>query len=209
MGGGQQQGRRLPRWLGQMPQGVARRTATLRLKLKLTRLTQDHVTGFETARLLAKHRAFSDMASSSILRRLRMAAFKDCHDAEQLRTVWRGMDRTEKRDPSLVLAIVARLQEVTASEPDADVALTWAREWTEPLLDQYVDLPDAMRVTFVRVMVGLIPGIDAAWLGRIETLQREHPADPCLMFLAAQHVFSPKAVGQVKQLVPAGIALTV
>lgn len=188
------------RWLSQMPQGAARRTATLRLKLKLTRLTQDHVAGFETARLLAKHRAFSDLASSSILRRLRMAAFKDCHDAEQLRTVWRSMDRTEKRDPALVLAIVARLQEVTASEPDADVALAWAREWAEPLLDQYVNLPDAMRVTFVRVMAGLIPGIDASWLGRIETLQREHPADPCLMFLAAQTFFHQKLWGKSNSL---------
>lgn len=184
------------RWLAQMPQGVARRTATLRLKLKLTRLTQDHAAGFETARLLAKHRAFSEIASASILRRLRMSAFKDCHDAEQLRTVWRSMDRAEKRDPALVLAIVARLQDVVSADADTTTALVWAREWAEPLLDQYVTLPEAMRVTFVQVMLGLIPGIDASWLGRIETLQREHPADPCLMFLAAQTFFHQKLWGK-------------
>ncbi|MBY0463630.1 MAG: heme biosynthesis protein HemY [Burkholderiales bacterium] len=184
------------RWLTQMPQGVARRTATLRLKLKLTRLTQDHVAGFETARLLAKHRAFSEVASASILRRLRMAAFKDCHDAEQLRVVWRGMDRAEKRDPELILAIVARLLEVIADETDTDTAMVWAREWAEPLIEQYTTFPDALRVPFVRVMVDLIPGIDANWLGRIESLQREHPADPCLMFLAAQTFFHQKLWGK-------------
>lgn len=184
------------RWLAQMPQGVARRTATLRLKLKLTRLTQDHAAGFETARLLAKHRAFSDVASASILRRLRMAAFKDCHDAEQLRAVWRGMDRAEKHDPTLVLAIVARLQEVTANDADAALAMAWAREWAEPVFDQYTSLPEALRAPFVRVMLGLIPAIDASWLGRVETLQREHPADPYLMFLAAQTFFHQKLWGK-------------
>ncbi len=184
------------RWLAQMPQGVARRTATLRLKLKLTRLTQDHVAGFETARLLAKHRAFSEVASASILRKLRMAAFKDCHDAEQLRAVWRGMDRAEKHDPTLVLAIVARLQEVTAGDADASLAMVWAREWAEPVFNQYTSLPDALRAPFVRVMQGLIPAIDASWLGRVETLQREHPADPHLMFLAAQTFFHQKLWGK-------------
>lgn len=188
------------RWLAQMPQGVARRTATLRLKLKLTRLTQDHAVGFETARLLAKHRAFSETASASLLRRLRMAAFQDCHDAEQLRTVWRGMDRAEKRDPALLLSIVARLEAVTGADADTAQAMALAREWAEPLLEQYTTLPDNLRVPFVGVMVGLIPGIDAHWLGRVEALQREHPADPCLMFLAAQTFFHQRLWGKAQVL---------
>lgn len=184
------------RWLTQMPQGVARRTATLRLKLKLTRLTQDHVAGFETARLLAKHRAFSDVASASILRRLRMATFRDCHDAEQLRVVWRGMDRAEKRDPALILAIVSRLQDVTSNHGDAAMAMAWAREWTEPLLEQYASLSESLRAQFVQVMSGLIPSIDASWLASVEALQQEHPADPYLMFLAAQTFFQQKLWGK-------------
>ncbi|HRK38423.1 MAG TPA: heme biosynthesis HemY N-terminal domain-containing protein [Burkholderiaceae bacterium] len=185
------------RWLSQLPQGAARRTATLRLKLKLTRLTQDHIAGFETARLLAKHRAFSETASVSILRRLRMAAFKDCHDADQLRAVWRGMDRAEQRDPALVLAIVERLREVSAAEEPGDgSALVSARNWVEPLVDQYPLLSDALRDQFVRLMVDLLPGIDAHWLGRIETLQRAHPADAGLLFLAAETFFFQKLWGK-------------
>ena len=183
------------KWLSHMPQGAARRTATLRLKLKLTRLTHDHAAGFETARLLAKHRAFSESASASILRRLRMAAFKDCHDEDQLRAIWRTMDKAEQKDATLILAIVDRLCEVSSGDSDRD-ALTTARGWVEPLVDQYPMLSDMLREQFVRVMVDVLPGTDARWLGKIEALQREHPADAGLMFLAAETFFYQKLWGK-------------
>jgi HemY protein len=187
-------------WLDQMPQGVSRRTAALRLKLKLTRLTQDHAGGFETAKLLAKHRAFSAEASSSLLRQLRLSAFRDCHDAEQVRSVWKSLDRDERNDPELVLGIVTRMLEVSSQEADPDATLVRAREWLEPMLDQYARLPQDLRAVFVRVMVRLIPGTDSHWVGRIESLQREQPVDAGLMFLAGETFFHRRLWGKASVL---------
>ncbi|MDP3707854.1 MAG: heme biosynthesis HemY N-terminal domain-containing protein, partial [Polaromonas sp.] len=46
-------------WLSQLPQGAARRTLALRMKLRAARQAQQTAQALETARLLAKHRAFS------------------------------------------------------------------------------------------------------------------------------------------------------
>ena len=54
------------RRLGELPQGAARRTIALRIRLKASRLAGDMATALDTARLLAKHRAFSPAASASV-----------------------------------------------------------------------------------------------------------------------------------------------
>jgi HemY protein len=56
--------------LAELPTGAQRRTAALRLKLKATRQAGHIVDAMETARLLAKHRAFSPQAAASLLRGL-------------------------------------------------------------------------------------------------------------------------------------------
>src|SRR6218665_3576755 len=48
--------------LDELPQGVARRTLALRLRLKVTRLAGQFRAALETVRLLSKHRAFSESA---------------------------------------------------------------------------------------------------------------------------------------------------
>lgn len=55
-------------WLKDMPQGAARRTLALRTKLKAARQSRQTGDALETARLLAKHRAFSAAAAQSIVR---------------------------------------------------------------------------------------------------------------------------------------------
>lgn len=181
--------RRLPtaqRLLAQLPQGAARRTLALRLRLKLAQLNQDHTQAFDTARLLAKHKAFSEGVSESLLRRLRVDLFGDCHDVSQLTGVWRSLDASERRDPVVVLAALSRLLEVMASDPTADAGPGLAREWAEPLLALYPTMGDESRGRFVHVMRGVLPHLDDRWLARVEALQREHPADPCLLFVAAE-----------------------
>ena len=58
--------------LAQLPQGAARRTLALRIKLKATRLAGRTRESLDTARLLGKHRAFSADAARSIVRGLAM-----------------------------------------------------------------------------------------------------------------------------------------
>ncbi|MBK6294827.1 MAG: heme biosynthesis protein HemY [Rhodoferax sp.] len=51
------------RWIDTLPQGAGRRTIALRLRLEAARLGRRTPLALETARLLAKHRAFSQEAS--------------------------------------------------------------------------------------------------------------------------------------------------
>src|SRR4051812_44415129 len=57
-------------WLRELPQGAARRTLALRMRLKAARLAHRTAEALETARLLSKHRAFSSVAAESIVRGL-------------------------------------------------------------------------------------------------------------------------------------------
>jgi HemY protein len=53
-------------WLDALPQGAARRTLALRARLKAARLARQTMPALETARLLAKHRAFSESLSTFV-----------------------------------------------------------------------------------------------------------------------------------------------
>jgi HemY protein len=56
--------------LASLPQGAARRTLALRIKLKASRHAHQTQEALDTARLLGKHRAFSAAAAQSIVRGL-------------------------------------------------------------------------------------------------------------------------------------------
>lgn len=104
-------------WLAQLPQGASRRTLALRLKLRVARLAQDHTTALDTARLLAKHGAFSAPASRSLLRGLFLDGLRACHDTDQVSRLWRGTDARDRQDPELVLAAVKRLRQLVSVDP--------------------------------------------------------------------------------------------
>ena len=70
--------------LGELPGGVARRTQALRLRLLAQRLTQQPLAALQTARLLAKHQAFSPEAAKSLLRTLALEALEAARDSGQL-----------------------------------------------------------------------------------------------------------------------------
>jgi HemY protein len=183
-------------WLSQLPQGAARRTQALRLKLRVARLAQDNPMALETARLLAKHRAFSPVASRSIVRGLVLASLEGAHDVAQVRAVWQALDISDRRDPDVVLAAVARLQKVAADGADAAAMAALARDWLTPVWDAWNDLASRSRLALVKVLHTRLEGLDAAWLARLENTQREHPADPLLQYLAAQAFFQQKLWGK-------------
>lgn len=189
------------RWLAQLPQGASRRTLALRLRLRVARLAQDHTMALETARLLAKHKAFSETASRSILRGLLLANLRGSHDPDQVRATWKVMDAKDRQDPELVLAAIARLQEVSQDDADQSAEVTaWCREWVLPIWDQYPELQPSLRLKLVNVLQGVLHAVDATWLARIENMQREHPADPVLQHLAAQIFYQQKLWGKAHLL---------
>ena len=56
--------------LAELPPGVGRRTQALRLKLQAARMARQPLEALQTARLLAKHQAFSKVVAQSLLERL-------------------------------------------------------------------------------------------------------------------------------------------
>lgn len=187
------------RWLEQLPQGAARRTLALRLKLRVARLAQDNRMALETARLLAKHRAFSPQAARSIVRGLVLASLSDTHDADQVQVAWNTLDSQDRQDPDVVLAVAQRMHRVAEADNTSD-AHAQARQWVLPVWNDYPGLSDAHRVAVVRLLSALGTTTDSAWLARIEAMQREHPADPLLQYLAAEVFFQQQLWGKSAQL---------
>lgn len=187
------------RWLEQLPQGAARRTLALRLKLRLARLAQDHRVALETARLLAKHRAFSSQATRSIVRGLVLAVLSDTHDADQVQATWHALDNQDRRDPDVVLAAATRMREV-ADADNAGEAHALALQWLLPVWGDYPLLDDTHRVALVRLLSAAGHTTDHSWLARIETMQRQHPADPLLQYLAAEIFFQQRLWGKSANL---------
>jgi HemY protein len=69
-------------WLDDLPQGASRRTIALRLRLKAARMARQTPQALETARLLAKHRAFSEVAAQGLLRGLALELVLTAYDPD-------------------------------------------------------------------------------------------------------------------------------
>lgn len=188
--------------LGELPQGAGRRTLALRLKLRVARLGGATGEALETARLLAKHRAFSPEGSRSILRSLVLDALREAHDLAQLDAVWLRLDARERAVPELVLAAAARANALARDDGGIDHADAAARVrgWLEPLWPQWPQLDAAQQRQFVAVLEPGLAHLDAAWLGRVEQNQRDHPGNPYLQYLAGQAFVQRRLWGKAAQL---------
>ncbi len=177
--------------LAELPHGTARRIQALRLKLRAARLGGATAEALDTARLLAKHRAFSPQASHSILRSLALAALRETRDLSQLRTVWSRLDAKERLMPELALAAGERAHQLAQAEGRDAAAVTGeaaalVRGWLEPLWPGLADLTPAQQRQLVLVMEPGLPSLDASWLARLEQTQQQWPSLACLQYLAGQ-----------------------
>ena len=184
-------------WLNQLPLGAARRTLALRIKLKASRQAQQIQSALDTARLLAKHRAFSEGAAHSIVRGLALELLSDAHDPAQLQQTWDSLESPERLTPELAVHAAARLVALSG-----DAALS--RAWLTPVWDQMVSprssLDNALRTKLVSVMESGFESLDAAWLARIETAQINSPRDANLQYLAGMAFLSRQLWGKARQL---------
>lgn len=185
--------------LADLPQGAARRTQALRLKLKAARLGGAVAEALDTARLLAKHRAFSPQASRSIVRGLALDALRGAHDLAQLQTVWARLDASERRMPDLALAAAQCANQLGAGD-DADQAAALVRGWLEPLWPGLQELDPAQQRLLVQALEPGLSRLDAAWLARLEHAQRLMPGNPFLQYLAGQAFAQRQLWGKAAQL---------
>ena len=184
-------------WLTQLPQGAARRTLALRLKLKATRQLRQTVPALETARLLAKHRAFSATAAQSIVRGLALELLSDAHDPAQLQQAWLSLDDSERAMPELVVHAAGRL---TALHGDAGLARTWLLQVWDRAMQPRSDMSDSLRIKLITVLESGFTSLDAAWLARIEAAQLGRPRDANLQYLAGMACLSRQLWGKARQL---------
>lgn len=180
-------------WLASLPQGAARRTMALRIKLKAARQARKTTDALDTARLLAKHRAFSPLAAQSILRGLAMDLLDGAHDTAQLRRAWDSLEPTERAIPELAIHAAQRLTLL-----GGDVAL--ARAWLLPVWEQWGQLGDLARGRLVRALESGLSQIDGAWLARIEAAHQAQPRDTLLQYLAGMACLQRQLWGKAQQM---------
>jgi HemY protein len=193
------------RWLDALPQGVQRRTLALRIKLKAARLAQRTQVALETARLLAKHRAFSALAAQSLVRGLVQDLLENAHDAVQLQRVWAALESSERQLPELTILAAQRLMAVGGDR-------VTARAWLLPLWERALAAPDLIteqqRVRLVQTLeASLLHAAHAAdrqadhdWLARLELAQQNAPRDASLQYLAGMACMQRQLWGKAQQL---------
>lgn len=185
-----------------LPLGANRRSLTLRLKLKAARQARQTALALETARALARHRAFSPDAALGIVRSLASELLQSAHDPAQLHSAWQSLTQEERVMPVLALTAAERLQ---ALQGEAAQVRAWLMPAWEAWQEQPQSLPDLQRIRLVQVLerglsgVGS-DGIDAAWLARIELAQKNQPRDANLQYLAGMAFMQRQLWGKAQQL---------
>ena len=190
--------------LAELPQGAARRTLALRVRLKAARQARQSQLALETARLLAKHRAFSAEAAQGIVRSLGHELLASAHDAAQLERVWTSLDASERAMPELAIHAAQRMAALGADEaPSRDTA----RQWLLPVWERYATLSDSQRVRLVVALEKTLhtgtdesASDDAAWLARIEAAQQRSPRDANLQYLCGMGCIQRQLWGKAQQL---------
>lgn len=184
-------------WLAALPQGAARRTLALRIKLKATRLAGQTMSALETARLLGKHRAFSPAAAQSIVRGLAAELIHGAHDPAQLQQVWLTFEPAERAMPEIAVQAAQRLVEL-----GGDAAQV--RAWLLPVWERFVEQPhtlaDQHALKLVRALEAGLDSVDGTWLARIEAAQQANPRDARLSYLAGMACLKRQLWGKAQQL---------
>jgi HemY protein len=193
------------RWLDGLRHGPARRMLALRLRLKAARLNRQHMSALETARLLAKHGAFSADAAQSVLRELAFASLNDAHDATQLNRAWDKLEASERNQPEVVLHAAQRMLQLSG---EAHAVMPWLT----PLWNRMVQQPDSCtpaireRVAQILARALVMLPADPEWLASIDRARQTYPRWVELQYLAGMvcwhHALWGKAQQMLEQAAP-------
>jgi HemY protein len=193
------------RWLDGLRHGPARRMLALRLRLKAARLNRQHMSALETARLLAKHGAFSADAAQSVLRELAFASLNDAHDATQLNRAWDKLEASERNQPEVVLHAAQRMLQFSG---EAHAVMPWLT----PLWNRMVQQPDSCtpaireRVAQILARALVMLPADPEWLASIDRARQTYPRWVELQYLAGMvcwhHALWGKAQQMLEQAAP-------
>ena len=180
-------------WLRDLPQGAARRTLALRMKLRAARLAGRTEEALETARLLAKHHAFSTAAAASIVRGLAIDLLNGAYDVAQLQRAWQSLEPPERAMAEVAMHAAKRL---AALGGDAHLG----RDWLLPVWERLPHLGKNLQVKLVCALEEGLDSVDGAWLARIEAAQKANPRDANLQYLAGMACMKRQLWGKAQQL---------
>jgi len=186
--------------LDELPQGVARRTSALRLKLQAARLGRQPQEALKTARLLVKHQAFSPVAAEGLLRSLAFESLETVHDLDQLRRLWASFDAADRRDPFIAARAASRATALGAPEE--------ARAWLHPLWERIAGLGAEERSCLADALAGAVAGIGAEWLPRLESASNALPRDGAIALVAGQALAERGLWGKARALLEQAAADT-
>lgn len=160
--------------LAALPPGVARRTHALRLKLQACRLARQPHEALKTARLLAKHQAFSKVAAQGLLRSLAFESLDGARDADQVRRTWFALDNADRRDPLVASRAATCLARFGAAAE--------GRAWLRPFWDRLGDCTADERAALANGLVACIEGISPDWLARLEAGAQAYPREAAVAY---------------------------
>ena len=192
-------------WLDQMGPGVARRTMALRMRLKASRILGQYSLALETARLLAKHRAFSAVAAQSLLNSLISSSFKACREGAQVTQVWASLDAVERDTPQVVLQ--ACEQALLLALPGEQV-LQWLKPTWVKLRNHLNVLDLEERTQLVRLTQQALASLkpDPEWLGFMDQVMASQPGVVEVRYLYGQMCLHHALWGKAQQLLESSAA---
>lgn len=155
--------------LSALPPGVARRTQALRLKLQAQRLAGDPAEALRTARLLAKHQAFSPAAAQGLLRSLAVEALELARDADQLDRAWQQLDAVDRADAFVAARAARRAAAFGAHEV--------ARRWLLPAWERLAELAHDEREAVALALARNLDGLGPDWLPRLQAAEQALPQE--------------------------------
>jgi HemY protein len=167
--------------LAQLPQGAQRRIHALRLKLKAAQLAGDSRLALETARLLAKHNAFSPFVAQTLRVKLVREHLAQAPDLSALQTAWKQLPRSEQEIPEVTFRAAERMLQLAQTEAEHPLV----RERLAPLLARYTSLPAHLQLGTVLALERSMGQLDRDWLARIEKTQQSAARDLPLQYLAS------------------------
>ncbi len=183
--------------LKSLPQGAARRVVALRYKLKAARQQGETGTALETARTLARHKAFTPQASRVLLGRLISDRLQTAFDMEQLEQAWRQLDPAERSWPEVATQAAHQVLRLGGQQARA-------REWLLPVWQQFATQPNTLsapqRQALLLAIEGSLQDCDGSWLQRIETAWQQHPARADLQYLMGMACMQRQLWGKAQQL---------
>lgn len=163
-----------------LPHAASRRILALRHKLKAARLQGKHALALETARVLARHKAFPGQSGHVLVNQLAVEWLASVQDPDSLQAAWRQLDARERAHLPVALQAAERLVALHGDH-------VLARAWLLPAWQQLADQPDSLtavqRSQLARTLESTMEDMDTDWLQRIEQAHMRWPNQPLLQYL--------------------------